>query len=291
MTIKEALSQAAKKFKESDISEPYQEAEILLSAVLRKNKEFLYTQPEARLAFWRNFKLQRLVNRRLTGYSSAVLTGHKWFYGLDFIVNNNVLVPRPETELMVDEALKAIKSEDLKVKSLMDVGTGSGCVIISLAKNLPNSKINFYGLDNSRKALAVARKNARQNGINDCIKFLYSDLLNNIDNSIFNFPVLITANLPYLTAEQIKNSPTIQKEPKKALLAGTDGLDCYRRLLEQIAELRKKIHQKLFILCELDETQSELFKKVAAEILIGADIELKIDYGGNDRLAIIKLGD
>jgi release factor glutamine methyltransferase len=288
VNIKTALNKGAKKIKDKILESAENEAEMILSFILKKNREFLFTYPEKKLNFWQSARFNRLIKRRVSGVPLAYLTGRQGFYGLDFIVDKNVLIPRPETELLVEEALKKIKNYELRIKNVIDVGTGSGCVIVSLAKNFPASGINFYGLDISRKALAVAKKNADQNSLKNCIHFLYSDLLNNIDKSIFNEPVLVMANLPYLTAEQIKNSPTIRKEPEIALWAGIDGLSCYRQLFRQISAYSNLIENKLFLLCEIDETQSLNFKKIAEKIIPRAKITIKKDLSGFDRLAVIK---
>jgi release factor glutamine methyltransferase len=283
MKIKEALVNAKRKLKTLNSADFSLEAEILLSAVLKKNKEYVFSHPDDKISVWQNFLLQKMLKKRLAGYSCAVLTGHKWFYGLDFIVNKHVLVPRPETELMVEEVIKIIFNSQFSILNLIDVGTGSGCVAISLAKNFPTNKINFYGLDISKKALAVAKKNAKKNGVSGCINFVYSDLLNVIDKNIFNEPVIITANLPYLTPEQVKNSLTIQKEPRLALLAGIDGLNCYRRLFQQIKN--RGIKNELIIFCEIDEVQGANFIKTVNDYLPEASVMIIKDLSGQDRLA------
>jgi release factor glutamine methyltransferase len=289
MKIKEAIENIKNKLQELNLTDPNLEADVLLSAVLKKERGFLYSHPEKKISFWQNFFLQRILSKRLAGYSSAAITGHKWFYSLDFIVNKNVLIPRPETELMVEEALKIIKNYELRIKNVIDFGTGSGCIIVSLAKNFPNDKINFYGLDISPKALAIAKKNARRNGVAGRIKFLYSDLLNTIDKSIFKNPVLITANLPYLTASQIENSPAIQKEPQIALLSGSDGLDHYRRLFEQLKEKIGLFRKEVFVLCEIDETQKTAMEKVIRKDFCNSNFYFLKDLNGFYRLAIIEL--
>ena len=296
MTIKEALSVAKNILEKKVSADPNLEAEILLSKILAKNKEYLLANPEEKISFWQNFRFQGLIKKRLAGYSAAVLTGHKWFYGLDFIVNKNVLIPRPETELMIDEVLEKVKSEKFhpegdhplgeKIINILDVGTGSGCIVIALAKKLPENNIQFYGLDISKKALAVAKKNAEKNGVGGCIKFLQGDLLDKLDKNIFNEPAIITANLPYLTSEQVKNSPSIRKEPKLALLAGADGLDCYRRLFAQIKN--RKIKNELIIFCEIDETQKDLIIELIKNDFPQVNFEFKNDLDGHCRLAIIK---
>ncbi|HTX87224.1 MAG TPA: peptide chain release factor N(5)-glutamine methyltransferase [Candidatus Nanoarchaeia archaeon] len=289
MTIRKILDLARKKFAQAGLSGANWEAEILLSAVLGENKEYLLAHPEKKISFWQYFLIKRMINQRLAGYSSAMLTGHKWFYGLDFIVDENVLIPRPETELMVEEALKIITNYKIQITNVIDIGTGSGCIIISLAKKILNTAIKFYGVDISRAALRIAQKNSRRHGLENRIHFLYSDLLNNIDKNIFNFPLLIAANLPYLAKKQIKDSPSIQKEPEIALLSGNDGLDHYRRLFDQVNELSGLAENHSVILAEIDESQNAAMGNLIRKYLPGAKFELKKDLAGHDRLVIIKL--
>jgi release factor glutamine methyltransferase len=334
MNIKKIIAFAGEKLKKFGLDSPFVEAEILLSAVLKKNKEYLLSHPDDKVSFWQNFCFQEMVKKRLAGYSSAVLAGHKWFYGLDFAVNKNVLVPRPETELIIDEIIQNTKylptGKAGKIpNTIIDVGTGSGCIVITLAKLLKDKEINFYGLDISRKALAVARKNAIKNGVAGCIKFLYSDLLNIIDFRKMSGPIFITANLPYLTAEQIASSSSIQKEPRLALFSGIDGLDHYRRLLGQIRNKAREQHtpfgsaqdmpsrithptsgyrgtppgrgiepplflegiktREIFLFCEIDESQKNSMANLIKQEFPDAEFEFKNDLGGHCRLAIIKL--
>jgi release factor glutamine methyltransferase len=140
-------------------------------------------------------------------------------------------------------------------------------------------------LDISRKALKVARKNSRKYNLDNCIKILYSDLLNIIDFKKLNGPIFITANLPYLTPEQIKNSPSIKKEPKMALESGKDGLNHYRRLFGQIKNKIRGI--KFFLFCEIDESQATAFTKLVKQELPTAKLSIKKDLNGADRLAVL----
>jgi len=287
MNIKSAIIESSKILNSKEIESADLEAEIFLSYVLRRPREFILAHPEMELNYQQTWRMNRLVRQRTRGVPVAYLIGHKEFYGLDFLVNKNVLIPRPETELIVDEVIDLIKKEKIKNKKAIDVGTGSGCIICSLAKNLKDDIIEFYGLDISKKALAVARKNAQKNGVDDCIHFLYGDLLNVTDKTIFAEPVIITANLPYLTIDQVKNSPTIQKEPRIALLSGVDGLDHYRRLFGQINECG--IENKAVIFCEINETQKDLMAGLIKQEFPKANLEFKNDLGGYCRLAVIKL--
>ncbi|MDP2736815.1 MAG: peptide chain release factor N(5)-glutamine methyltransferase, partial [bacterium] len=244
MTLGQILIDGAGKLNQRQITNPHLEAEILLSKILKKPREFILAHGENKLTAEQIKNFQSLVFRRLKGEPIAYLTGHKEFYGLNFKVNKNVLIPRPETELMVEEALKLVarsssasarQRRDGQPVTLADIGTGSGCIIIALAKQNINGKL--LATDISAKALAVARQNAKNNHVDKKIKFLKGGLLEPIVKNkliINRQPLIILANLPYLTPTQIKNSPTIKYEPKLALAAGSDGLKYYRRLFKQI---------------------------------------------------------
>ncbi|HTW97100.1 MAG TPA: HemK family protein methyltransferase, partial [Candidatus Methylomirabilis sp.] len=182
------------------------------------------------------------------------------------------------------------KKEELRIKNLIDIGTGCGCIIVVLAKKLPLLGINFYGLDISRQALSVARQNAQKHKVEKDIKFIKSDLLREIfKQKISPGPTIITANLPYLTAEQIAASPSIKKEPRLALIGGSDGLDCYRRLFSQIKNHRHFFKGELLIFCEIDDSQSRGMTKLVEQGFPSAKLEIKKDYSGFDRLAVIKI--
>ena len=286
MKIGEILTKTRKELEDkADFISANLEAEILLSFILNKPKEFLYSHPEKEISSSDNQKLNKIIQKRLRGFPIAYLIGHKEFYGLDFIVNKHVLVPRPETEILVEEILKNTKYQI--PKTIIDVGTGSGCIIISLAKNIANKTIKFYGLDISKQALKIAKKNARLNNLNSQITFLHSNLLKKLLKRNFSEPVIITANLPYLTSEQIKNSPSIKKEPKLALYSGLNGLNHYRQLLIQIKQNFKLFKGGLEIFCEIDDTQKEAIKKLIEKELPLAKIEIKKDLGAFDRLVKI----
>ncbi len=290
------------------------------SSFLTGSREFLFTHPEYELTKKQisNFKFQ--ISKRLKSWPLAYLTGHKEFYGLDFIVNKNVLIPGPETELMVDEAIKLVsriaypKSPAAEVEPpiggstsfcLIDVGTGSGNIIISLAKLIKKLSseyselsFNFYGVDISKKALAVARKNAKLHKVNNKIKFLHGNLLkpilkikSTIDNR--HSKILILANLPYLTLRQIKQSPTIKHEPRLALNGGRDGLKYYKRLLRQVGIIRdslKFVHNScISVLLEIDPSQTQKIITLIKNQLPTATYEIKKDLCGRNRLVIMNL--
>ncbi|MCG2695389.1 peptide chain release factor N(5)-glutamine methyltransferase [Candidatus Parcubacteria bacterium] len=177
MTISQALNNAVEKLKQAKIPTPRLDAEILLFHVLKKPREYLFTYPNHKISKSIVARYALRVMRRIKGEPIAYITGRKEFYGLDFFVNKNVLVPRPETELMVDEALRITRNPANALQggagaqriTLIDIGAGSGCIIISLIKELTKSKfppaifcgIKFLATDISKPALTIARKNAK----------------------------------------------------------------------------------------------------------------------------------
>ncbi|MBI2459718.1 MAG: peptide chain release factor N(5)-glutamine methyltransferase [Parcubacteria group bacterium] len=299
MTITQALKFATAKLTASYITDsPRLEAEILLAEVINQPREFLLAHAEKRLTKNQNTKYKLQITRRLKGEPIAYLIGRQEFYGLAFKVNKNVLIPRPETELMVEEALPLITRNPARPAggsqpvTLIDIGTGSGCVIIALAKSIINYESSitnhkFIGIDISKSALGVARQNAKLHGVNKDIKFIKSNLLELILNSKFvirNCKLIILANLPYLTASQIKNSPAIKREPRLALSGGKNGLELYEKLFKQIKKLRD-----VNILCEFDPRQSAKIKQLIKRELPQAALQIKKDLAGLNRLAIIEL--
>ncbi|MDD4271785.1 MAG: peptide chain release factor N(5)-glutamine methyltransferase [Patescibacteria group bacterium] len=284
MTIAQALKLAAKKLSAREINLPHLEAEILLSEIIKKPREFLITHDEFKLSARQIMKFKSKISRRLKAEPIAYLTGHKEFYGLDFKVNKNVLIPRPETESMVEEAIKLVTRSSQPV-ALVDVGTGSGCIAITLARL---TKQKLIAIDISKKALRVARKNAISNNVNKNIKFIKGNLLLPILNSKFlirNSRLIIIANLPYLTPAQIKNSPSIKYEPKLALSAGPDGLKYYRQLFKQI----KSLSAADYALCEFDPRQTSKIKQLIKRELPETSCQIKKDLSGLNRLAIIEI--
>jgi release factor glutamine methyltransferase len=291
--------------KESSL--PLGETEILMAFLLGKEKEFILTHPEFVISLNVYKKFKELEKKRLAGWSIAVLIGHKEFYGLDFYVDKNVLVPRPETEMMVEEILHITKEKPNNLM-LIDLGTGSGAIIISLAGEIKRifptqyQKIIFRAVDISASALNIAKKNAILNKQNKKIKFLSGNLLEpliNKDNfnNLLNRELIIAANLPYLTPAQVNISPSIKKEPRVALVAGSDGLKYYRELFKQIIEIKKNfnpninINQPITILCEIDPSQAKPIKLLVEKYFPLSKMEIKKDLANRNRLAIIKIPD
>jgi release factor glutamine methyltransferase len=273
------------------------EAEILLAHILGLSRADLYAYPELTLPTDQLTDYQALINRRLRGEPLPYLTGQIEFYGLDFAVDARVLVPRSETETLVDLALKTLRSAHRHCKrsgagpplapaptfrlSLADVGTGSGCVAVALAVHAPH--VHIYALDLSTDALAVARTNAARHGVVDRITFLESDLLTALPEAVD----LIVANLPYVaTDEWSMLPPEVGKhEPPLALDGGPGGLSVIRRLLDQAtAQLRPSGA----LLAEIGASQGLAVLRMAHHAFPGADITLHADLAGRDRVLCIK---
>ncbi len=311
MTIKEILKSTTITLNNIKIKSPHLEAEILLSNILNKTREYIFARPERGLTKNQISKFNSLIARRIKGEPIAYIIGRKQFYGLDFFVSKHVLIPRPESELMVNEALLHITPachdcgnsgrHNMECITLIDIGAGSGCIIITLAKELVkkscivHQKSDFFATDISETAIAVARKNAKLHQVQKKIKFIQGNLLAPILNNpkylkhLYNPKnhIIITANLPYLTPKQRKSSPSIRYEPKLALNAGPDGLKYYRQLLKQLAKLPLNSH--IFAILEIDPSQTIKIKQLIKKELPNAKIQIKKDLAGHNRLVIINL--
>ena len=268
-SLKDWLSQNKNKLEAKEL-------DLILALALHKNVEYIYKHPKKTLRTSTIKKANNLLQRRLTNYSLAFLQGYKEFYNLKFLVSRHTLIPRPESELIVDEALKYLKKK--KDSRVIDIGTGSGCLILSIAKNAQG---NFTATDISPKALKMAKTNARK--LKTKVKFIKSNLFKDIPAQKFN---LVIANLPYLTPKELKEE-TIQKEPHNALLAGKDGLKYYRDFFKQ---LPKYLEKKYLVLIEINPPQQELITEIIKKSLPKAKIEFLKDLANNIRVVKIKQG-
>jgi release factor glutamine methyltransferase len=275
MKISQIISHYSKLLKSSS---PLLDTELLLSQVLNKPKEYLYTYPEKKLTTKQLNYFTTLFTRRQKSEPTAYILGHKEFFGLDFKVNKNVLIPRPETEQLVEEALQFAKKK--KILSVVEIGVGSGAVIISLAKNLTQHE--FIGTDISAKALAVAKQNAKQHKAK--IHFLQGNLLTPLKSAISNLQSsIIVANLPYLTTKQLNNQQ-LQYAPKSALAGGPDGLKYFREFFHQLQQYKLQ-PQAIFL--EIGHNQGAKIRKLAQLALPKYKITVKKDLCGFDRVIII----
>ena len=249
----------------------------LLALALHKNLEYIYKNPEKKLSRSQVQAFQKYLRLRKAHWPLAYLQGSQEFYGLKFLLNKNVLTPRPESEILVAEALKYLTPS--KNQKVLEMGTGSGCIIVSVAKNAPEN--SYLASDISLPALKIAKTNARKHGLKNQIKFIKSDLFSKIHAAKFN---LIMANLPYLNSKQMAE-PSIKKEPAKALLAGADGLKYYAKFFQQVPNF---LADKYQILIEIDPRQTDQIKEIVKNNLASAKIEIIKDLAGCDRMVKIK---
>jgi release factor glutamine methyltransferase len=208
------------------------DADVLLAHVLGVGKEALFAHPERLLSASEEERYQELVERRSGGEPVAYLRGFKEFYGLRFRVDPRVLIPRPETELLVEAARERIAGRALTV---VDVGTGSGAIAVAIAAH--EHRVRVIGVDSSRDALAVAEANALASGVADRVEFRHGDLLAPITERVD----VVCANLPYLPAASVDRwvgeRSSLAFEPRDAVVAGLDGLDVIRRCVADLARV------------------------------------------------------
>ena len=260
------------------------EIEIILADILKMDRANLIAHPKRRLSLFEYLKFLFAELRLKNNHPLAYILGRKEFFDLEFLVNKNVLIPRPETELIVEEAIRVIARHKVPWQSkiaLIDIGTGSGCIPIAIAKNTLDIKI--IATDISSHALRVARKNAKRHGVD--IKFYRGNLLEPILKSpIANCRLLITANLPYLTREWTESEPSIAHEPRLALVADeANGLSLYEKLFQQV----KSFINRCELIIEIDPRQTAEALSLAKKYFSGSKIEIKKDLAGRDRGLLI----
>ena len=227
-------------------------------------------------------KLERLIKRRIRGEPLAYITGHRQFYGLDFIVNPFVLIPRQETELLVDSVLEVLNSRPDDSFKVADIGTGSGAIAIAIASNSNNATI--YATDNDHQALEVAKENRRIHDVTDKVCLIKGDLLRPLPSSVD----FIISNLPYIKSSRIKGMQIeIRNEPQNALDGGADGLSLIRRLLIDSPNYMKP-NARLFL--EIADTeQMESVTTYARQIFPEASVSHRLDLTGAARMVKVDL--
>lgn len=259
------------------------EVRLILACILKQPIEFLIAHPEYKISTLENWKIKIMVTKRAKGVPLAYLTGHKEFFSLDFIVNKHTLVPRPETEVLVEEVLKELQKDT----TLIDIGTGSGCIPISILKSSGiQSSIITYATDISKYALKIARKNATTHNVE--ITFLEGNLLEPVlkNSKLLNLEskLIITANLPYLTQEQFKEESSIQHEPYGALVAEDNGLALYKKLLNQIQFLISHFQFHVSVFFEIDPSQTAPLLHYIQSQFPKAQIKIIKDHMENNRV-------
>lgn len=235
--------------------------ELLLSHILKKPKEFILGHPEFKLSKIQVSKFRQLWEKRLRHYPLAYITGHREFFGLDFSVNKDVLIPRPETEFLVEKIIENVRKSGKKKIIIADIGTGSGCIVVALKKHLTVART--IGLDTSAAALKVAKNNSQKS--KTAVEFYRGDIEILAKKKIF--PDIIVANLPYLDGSKkqfyYRKCPDLKYEPKSALFSDQKGLGDYIRLLEEIIVFKKL---PVMVFLEIGAIQAKLAQRIFSKI-------------------------
>lgn len=267
--------------------------ELIIAHIIKKNREFVLSHPEYKLVKNEKLKVKSYLSRRMKHEPLAYILGEKEFFGLKFKVNKNTLIPRPETELIVERVIDNLQSLNKNKKiTIVDIGTGSGNIIISIASQLKNFEL--FGIDTSRKALIVARHNAKFHKLENKIKFLHGNLLEPLAKkcSMFHVPcsMIIVANLPYLSPKIYAScSQDIKKyEPKTALISQKEGLAHYENLLRQIFKYRvSSIGYQVFL--EISPEQKNKISKLIKQYFPKSKIIFHKDLAGRWRICELEI--
>jgi release factor glutamine methyltransferase len=277
-----ALVSAAQRLTGAGCENPRLDAQLLLAHVLGADRTWLFAHHDHPLTVDQAEAFTDLVARRIQREPVAYLIGRKEFYGLDFAVDERVLIPRPETEMLVDFLLAHVQADPKRTFVIADVGTGSGAIAVTTAAHAPNTRI--YALDISPDALAVAQENGRRLAPKARLAFLHSDLLTALPEPAD----VIVANLPYVTDQGYAHlAPEIREyEPQLALTAGEKGLDVIKRLLGQV---RNHLNPNGTVLLEIGHEQGPAVKALAEAMRPQPHfVGLRQDYSGHMRMVTIE---
>ncbi|MCL4560484.1 MAG: peptide chain release factor N(5)-glutamine methyltransferase [Chloroflexi bacterium] len=266
----------------SAVSEtPLLDAQVLLAYILDKPRTWVLAHLEASLTPIQSEALQAALSSLEQGEPLPYVLGHWEFYGVDLLITPEVLIPRPETELLVEEALRWLRDHPSRRRTV-DVGTGSGCIAVSLAAHTPD--LHLLATDLSPGALRVAQANLRHSGLSGRVQLIQVDLLAALVGPFD----LVCANLPYVPTDMLHSLAVYRREPALALDGGTDGLDLIRRLLLQ-AKTRLATGGR--ILCEIEAGQGMAAQELGYVVFPEAQVRVIQDLSGRDRLLIIDHGD
>lgn len=280
MTVDAALVEARRRIGGDS---PGTDARLLLAHVLGRDRAWLLAHGDALLSPGASARFEHLVGRRELGVPVAYLTGEAWFYGLRFAITRDVLVPRPETESLIEATLELLARRTPGARlRLCDVGTGSGAIAIVLAARLPDAAVE--AIDVSPAALAVAARNAALHGVEQRVRLTLGDVLEGTHGRYD----CIVANLPYVPVAQIPPLPDpVAHEPRGALDGGPDGLLLYRRLLRRLPE---RLAPDGVLVLEAAPPTIGLLAELTAAALSDALVRVVPDAGGSERLVVAERG-
>ncbi len=276
MNIEKTILHAVKSLKNSNIKNPYLDSELLLSKVIKKDRKYMILNSKKKLNFRYLENFNNLVSRRRRGEPVAYLTNSKEFWKQKYFVNKHVLIPRPDSEILVEETLKLYEKKK-KIK-VLDIGTGSGCLLLSILKE----RRNFFGngVDISKNAINIAEFNAKLQQLNNRVKFYISD----IDKFLIGKYDLILSNPPYIKKFDLKylDNDVVFYEPKIALDGGSDGFSEITKVINKAAELIKK-NGKFVLEIGHNQRNETINRLINKSFYINKVVK---DYGKNDRCII-----
>jgi len=282
MTIRETLKKGMMELKNNNISEPKLKARLIMQYILNKPREYLLVYDNNTLTLRQEVDYFKAIKKIIKGIPLQHITHQQEFMKMNFYVNSDVLIPRPDTEVLVEEVIEIARK--INAKKILDLCTGSGAIAVSLAKYIENSQIT--AIDISEKALKVAEINAKNNGVEKQIAFIKSDLFNELPKEKYD---IIVSNPPYIKKEIIKTlDEEVKKEPRIALDGGYDGLDFYRKIIKEGYEYLK---YKGYLCLEIGYDQKIDLKELIEKEEKYVDTYCKKDLYGNDRAIITKVGD
>ena len=276
MDIFSALKKADKYLKINNIKSSRLDSEILLSKAINQDRKYIILNPKKKLSNKVFSCFKKLISQRSKGTPIAYLLEKKEFWKYEFKITENVLIPRPDTELIIEEALKVSKNK-LKLK-ILDIGVGSGCIILSILKE--RKDFNGVGIDISQKSIGLSKLNSKNLGVQNRVKFIKTD----IDNFNHGKYDLIISNPPYIKKLDLKylEKDIIKFEPKSALDGGLDGISEISSVINKSSELIKKNGK---FLLEIASDQKRVVKKLLKNKGFYINRILK-DYGNNDRCIV-----
>ncbi|HEX2491672.1 MAG TPA: peptide chain release factor N(5)-glutamine methyltransferase [Blastocatellia bacterium] len=284
-TIAEALKEASEHLRAASVPNDLLDAQTLLAEAIGKDRSYLIINFNQQISEDVLSKYQTMVSRRAAGEPLQYITGHQEFFGLDFEVTSDVLIPRPETELIVEETIRLVQQNRIARSVpplIIDVGAGSGCIAVTLARELGDARL--IASDISMPALRVARRNAARHALDNRVGFVASDLLDAFAEK--SFADFILSNPPYVSNVEI---PTLQREvrdwePQVALTDSNDGLSIYRRLLKDASS---RLKPGGYLICEMGYTQSERISAMVDREVWG-EARLLEDLQGIPRTIVLR---
>ena len=283
-SLRNVIQETHRTLESAGIPDARLEAEVMVMDVMRMPRQSIFAEQESQVSEQQQQSLNAIVERRLTREPLAYILNYREFYGVNLLVNPDVLIPRPETEAMVEHALfMALMGMESRELVIADIGTGTGAIAINLAIHLPAARI--YATDAYDATLDVAAYNIRMHNVADRVTLLKGDLLEPLPEPVD----VIAANLPYLPTDRIPTlQPEVQWEPIAALDGGPGGIDLIGRLLEQAAA-GNRIKPHGVILLELDPEQIAEARSLATNAFPDAEITVEPDLAGLGRLLVVSL--